>query len=282
VRDQARGCKIHLRSVTYLRPEEGGQASFPFDVPLVKSLSTLEFTAPVTLFVGENGTGKSTVLEAIAAVAGSPTIGGEPVETDPTLAGARRLAERLRLVWTAKTHRGFFMRTEDFFSFARRISETWAEMQGRLNEIESEYRDRSAFARAQARSAYVSSISEMERRYGEDLDANSHGESLFTLLQARLVPDGLYLLDEPETPMSPVRQLAFLSMVKETVDKGGQFIIATHSPIIMAFPGASILSFDSQPPRKAQWEELQHVRITRDFLNDPRRFLRHFWEEEPS
>jgi len=265
-----------------VRPEGGDEASFPFNVPAVKSLAALEFTAPVTLFVGENGTGKSTVLEAIAAVAGSPTIGGEPMETDPTLAGARRLAERLRLVWTAKTHRGFFMRTEDFFSFARWTSETRSEMQGRLNDVESEYRDRSAFARAQARSAYVSSIAEMERRYGEDLDANSHGESLFILLQARLAPDGLYLLDEPETPMSPVRQLAFVSMVKESVDKGGQFIIATHSPIIMAFPGASILSFDSQPPRIARWDELRHVKITRDFLNDPRRFLRHLWEEEPS
>jgi len=112
-------------------------------------------------------------------------------------------------------------------------------------------------------------------RYGEDLDANSHGESFLKLFQARFVPGGLYLLDEPEAPLSPQRQLALLSMLQEMVEQNAQFIIATHSPILMAFPGAAILSFDQHPVREIAWEETEHVSLTRAFLNNPQRFLRH-------
>jgi len=111
-------------------------------------------------------------------------------------------------------------------------------------------------------------------KYGEDAAAASHGESFLRLLQARFVPGGLYLLDEPEAPLSPIRQLAFMSRLKEMVAQNAQFLFATHSPLLMAFPGATILSLDHLPIRSAQYHELEHVTLTRDFLNNPEAFLR--------
>ena len=118
-------------------------------------------------------------------------------------------------------------------------------------------------------------VSRLVKKYGENLDANSHGESFLKLFQSRFVPGGLYLLDEPEAPLSPQRQLALLSMLKEMVSEDAQFIIATHSPILMAFPEAVILSFDTHPIKEVKWEEIEHVSLTRAFLNNPSSFLRH-------
>ncbi|HEY9723284.1 MAG TPA: AAA family ATPase, partial [Oscillatoriaceae cyanobacterium] len=112
------------------------------------------------------------------------------------------------------------------------------------------------------------------RRYGEDLNANSHGESFLKLFESRLVPGGIYLLDEPEVPLSPLRQLALLSLIKQFAGEA-QFVIATHSPILMAFPGATIYTCDGPAIREAPWDELEHVKLTRDFLKDPQAFLRH-------
>src|SRR2546423_2244701 len=113
----------------------------------------------------------------------------------------------------------------------------------------------------------------MERRYGVDLDANSHGRSFLKLFQTHFVPGGLYLLDEPEAPLSPQSQLALLAMLGDMVNQDAQFIIATHSPMLLAFPGARIYSFDRTPLRTIAYEELDHVRITRDFLNAPDRYV---------
>jgi predicted ATPase len=111
-------------------------------------------------------------------------------------------------------------------------------------------------------------------RYGENLDANSHGEGFMKLFESRLMPNGLYLLDEPEAALSPIRQLSLLSMMKQMVGQDCQFIIATHSPILMAFPSASILSFDTQPVAEVAYDDLEHVRLTKAFLSDPEAFLR--------
>ena len=118
-------------------------------------------------------------------------------------------------------------------------------------------------------------LESMQSRYGEGLDTQSHGESFLALFQARFVPGGLYLLDEPEAPLSPLRQLALLSAIKEMVGQDAQFIIATHSPILMAYPGAVILSFDQTPIGAVSYQSLEHVNLMRDFLNDPQAYLRH-------
>ncbi len=247
---------------------------FPFSVPVIRTLVTLSFPTAVTFLVGENGSGKSTLLEGIAAAAGLPTVGASEIGLDPTLGAQRALGGALRLVWSRRTKRGFFLRAEDFFGFAKRLSAMRAEFLERIAELEVEYADRTDWATSLAMGPARSSLADMERRYGVDLDANSHGQSFLRLFQSRFVPGGLYLLDEPEAPLSPQSQLALMMMMQEMLVQDAQFIIATHSPILLAFPGATIYSFDRTPVEAVPYEELEHVQLTRGFLNDPARYLR--------
>lgn len=270
---------LHLRSLTYTPPAHP-PTEFPFNVPFVRALTTLEFPSAVTFLVGENGSGKSTLLEALACAIGSITVGTESVTHDPTLAEVRTFAKYLKLTWSKRTKRGFFMRSEDFFGYARALSQTRAEMQADLKQVDEDYKGRSVLAKGLAKMPYARELSEIQRYYGDDLDANSHGESFFTLFRSRFTPDGLFLLDEPEAPLSPTRQMSFLTLLHEAVRKhNAQFIIATHSPILLAYPGAMIYSFDDGIIQQAAYESLEHYRLTRDFLNNPAQFLRHLLEE---
>lgn len=271
----SRSAAVHLRSIAKAKVTGEQAERFPFSVPVVRALEKLSLDAAVTLLVGENGSGKSTILEGIAAAAGLPTIGTVGVDADETLGAQRALGRALRLTWRQRTRRGFFLRAEDFFGFTKSLSKLRAEMQARLAEIEVEYQDRSAYAKGLATLPMRRSLAEMEQRYGVDLDANSHGQSFLRLFASRFVPGGLYLLDEPEAPLSPQSQLALITMIDDMVAQESQFIIATHSPILLALPGALIYSCDRAPIEKVRFEELEHVVLTRDFLNDPAKFLRH-------
>jgi predicted ATPase len=261
---------IHLASVSLKLgiPQTG---EFPFNLAVFRSLDKVEFHSPVTFLVGENGSGKSTLLEAIAAGLDAITVGGADVSRDDSLAHIRPFAKHFRFSWHHKTRRGFFLRAEDFFRFARRVTHMRNEL---LHEAAEYERTLTGEALARAKGTMLGQVAEMESRYGKDLDANSHGESFLKLFQARFVPDGLYLLDEPEVPLSPQRQLTLISMLKDMVSQNGQFIIATHSPILMAFPQATILSFDHTPLREVPYAQLEHVTLTRDFLACPERYLR--------
>jgi len=248
--------------------------TFPYTLPVLQRLKELRFETPVTLLVGENGAGKSTLLEGLACAADMVVVGSESTRTDKSLAHARELAKYFRLSWAKRTHRGFFLRAEDFFGYAKRLYQMREEMKTDLEKIDEEYKDRSDYARSLARMSTAGQLGELRRRYGEGLDALSHGESFLELFQARFVPEGLYLLDEPEAPLSPIRQLALIKAIQKMVAQKGQFIIATHSPILMAYPQASILSFDGGEIRTAKYKELEHVQLMRDFLQNPEAFLR--------
>lgn len=265
---------LHLKSIAVRKGPHQETAPFPFNLPILKSLEGLEFSSPVTFFVGENGSGKSTLLEAIACAVGSITVGSENVKTDPSLSAVRNFAQQLRLSWQKRTHRGFFLRAEDFFGYAKNLARTRRELEEDLQAVDREYVGRSQLAVDLAKMPYSREIHDLQQRYGDGLDTYSHGESFLTLFQSRFVPNGLYLLDEPEAPLSPIRQLAFLSALKHMVEQDSQFIIATHSPLIMAFPQATILSFDSVPLRPVAYAELEPVKLTRDFLNNPEAYLK--------
>lgn len=268
----------HLLEVSLKQPAAGGKASFPFTVAVIRTLPPLDLAAPVTFFVGENGSGKSTLLEGIAAAAGLPTVGASEVGRDDTLEAQRRLGAALRLAWTQRTHRGFFLRAEDFFGFQKRLSADRQALEQRLVEIDGEYRDRSPYARGLAAGPVMASLGDMEHRYGRDTDARSHGQAFLNLFQDRFAPGGLYLLDEPEAPLSPQNQLGLLAVLLDMITRDAQFIIATHSPILLAFPGARIYSFDRVPVGPVAYDDLDHVTLTRDFLNNPRAFLRRLGE----
>ena len=265
---------LHLNGIRYLGSAE---QTYPFNLPLWRNLSEVTFASPLTFFVGENGSGKSTLLEGIAALVDLPAIGGQPLRQDASLQSARLLARRFRPIWTKKVQRGFFLRAEDFFGFIRSMESMRRDLQKELQEAEQNARNRSAseYAINQARTPWASQLAELQGRYGSDLDAASHGESFLQLLQARVVPEGLYLLDEPESALSPMRQLALIFFLHQAMQElQCQFIIATHSPILLAFPQAELLHFSSEGLKAVAYDDLEHVRFTRDFLHNPEAFLR--------
>lgn len=272
---------VHLAS---LGRRGGDDTQFPFTVPVIRALDELMLERSVTFFVGENGSGKSTLLEGIAAAARLPTVGSAEVQNDSTLDAQRRLGKALRLSWAKRTARGFFLRAEDFFGFTKRLARMRAELLVEMREAAEQYKaaGRSNRALGLKQGPLRASIAELEQRYGAELDANSHGESFLKLFQSRFVPGGLYLLDEPEAPLSPQSQLALLAMIGAMVAQDAQFIIATHSPLLLAFPKAQIYSFDRVPIRRMAYEELDHVRITRDFLNAPERYLNQILVSSPN
>ncbi len=266
---------LHLRTIRFPNVTSRQAETFPFNIPLVRTGADINLTQAVTILVGENGAGKSTLIEALAIALQARTIGSNNVERDPTLQAILPLGRALRLVWNRRTKEGFFLRAEDFFGFVKRIQQTRADLRREMNEVKEEMKGHSALAQALAVSPFANELSALQRRYGEGLDTMSHGESFLHLFQERIVPQGLYLLDEPETPLSPLRQLALLSQIKEMVAQDCQFIIATHSPILMAYPEATIYEIVGGELNAVAYEDLEHVRLTRDFLNNPQQFLRH-------
>lgn len=195
---------------------------------------------------------------------------------DPTLAAARELSKLLRLSWRKKTRKGLFLRAEDYFGYVKQLAQNRAELELDLQEVDQRFANQSAYAKQLAAGVFRGQISALKGRYGaEGLDARSHGESFLDFFHTRFVPSGLYLLDEPEAPLSPKRQLGLLALLKQMVAQQAQFIIATHSPILMAYPGATILHFENGSVSPAAYDDLEHVQITHDFLAAPERYLRH-------
>jgi predicted ATPase len=257
-----------------LRPRApfNAKAGFPFTLPLVRNMRELRFTAPATFFVGENGSGKSTLLEAIAVGTKAVAMGSADLARDPTLAAARALGASLVFARRRAPRRKAFLRAEDVFGFTKRVT---ADM-GALGELAAHFRAslrEGSYGQKLAMGLAQSQKGALAANYGDDPDAGSHGETFLALMQTRLKPGGLYLLDEPETPLSPQRQLALLALLKRAVAEDCQFIIATHSPILMALPGAAIWLFEAGRIRPVAWDETEHVALTRAFLAHPGRFL---------
>ena len=212
----------------------------------------MEFKNRVTFFIGENGTGKSTLLEAIAVKAGFNAEGGSKNflhKTSESASGpAVQLANSIRLSWDKKILEGYFFRAESFFTLA-----------SELERIQKETPGQDAYA------AYG----------GSSLHTMSHGQSFFALFNNRLSSNGFYLFDEPEAALSPQKQLSFLVWLHEFISKThGQCIIATHSPIILAYPDAEIFSFDDNTVRAVKYKETGHYNLTKNFLNNPELYLR--------
>lgn len=222
----------------------------------------------MTFFVGENGSGKSTLLEALAVAAGAVALGGAEMRSDPSLGAARSLANGLTTVRRRRPRTTLFLRAEDVFGYTQRIAREMRE----LDETASEFAGTRAFGYVAAQRRAL------EERYGSSPDARSHGETFLALLGARIVPAGLYFLDEPETPLSPTRVLGLLAILHDAVAAGSQFVIATHSPLLMAYPGATLLQFEDGKIDVVAYEEIEHVRVTRDFLNAPERYLRRLFD----
>lgn len=222
---------------------------YPFNLPAVRTLDRLDFHPQVTFFIGENGSGKSTLLEAIAVALGFNAEGGSRNFQFSTRRSHSVLHEHLRIAKGFKRPRtGFFLRAESFFNVATEIEHLDAEPGLGAPVIQS--------------------------YGGRSLHEQSHGESFLTLLMERFHGQGLYILDEPEAALSPQRQLAVLARIHDLVNEGSQFVIATHSPLLMAYPDACIYQCGADGVVPVAYEDTEHVRVTRDFLADPQRMLR--------
>lgn len=245
-----RGCSIvFLKKITLLHESGEKTGEYPFTIPSIRSMSELELSKKVTFFVGENGSGKSTLLEGIADLCGFNSAGGGRNNTYDVDASESALSEYLRLSWMPKVTNGFFLRAESFYHFASHID--------RLGPM--------------ALNSYG----------GKSLHEQSHGESFFSLFLNRFNSRAIYLLDEPEAALSPQRQLAFLRVMHELVqEEDCQFIIATHSPIILGYPDATILSFDEGEIKETDYEMTEHYQITKYFLDHREKFLQEILEND--
>lgn len=239
-----------LRTV---RLKDGYDAgSFPFTLPLFSSGFSLDLAQPVTILVGENGSGKSTLLEGIATACGFNIAGGNRNHRyEDKGAPESGLGNALALSWSLKVTDGFFMRAESFFNFASYIDDVAKQDRGVL------------------------------RAYGnKSLHQQSHGESFLSLFANKL-DKGLFILDEPEAALSPQRQLSFLSLIHDLEVSGkSQFIIATHSPILLTYPQANLLSLDGGTLHPVRYQDTEHFTLTRRFLESPERYYRHLFGAE--
>ncbi len=261
---------IYLRSISL--PEERPN-TWPFTVPAIAGIHTLALPTAVTLLAGDNGTGKSTLLEALAVKLALPAVGRTDAARDDTLAALRPMARHMRTTFGRRPINRLFLRSEDFFNFTLALYREREEMREELARVDKEYAGRSRLTQDLARMAYSGSIAQMQGRYGGDLlEAASHGESFLRLFQERLTPGGLYLLDEPEVPLSPLRQLALYAMIKDLAQQDCQFLIATHSPILLSMEGATVYDMEQSPPAAVAWDELPGVQLMKGFLNSPRSY----------
>ncbi|AEI44030.1 AAA family ATPase [Paenibacillus mucilaginosus] len=237
---------MYLRELTLLRSRIPDDSVYPFNIPAVRHLDTLNFSGSITFFVGENGSGKSTLLEAIAYQCGFHTAGGGRNNTYEVDAAHSALGDYLRLSWMPKVTSGFFLRAETFYQFA----------------------------------SYLDRNPESLHSYGgKSLHRQSHGESFLSLFVHRFGGKALYLLDEPEAALSPARQLSLLRIMKNLEDRA-QFIVATHSPILLGYPGAAILNFDDVPVAPIRYEDTAHYVLTRQFLENRDRLLHELFKDD--
>jgi predicted ATPase len=249
-----------LKKITLLRNRVEDWRCYPFTVSAIGSFEELSFSSRVCFFTGENGTGKSTLLEAIAVHYGFGREGGtrnflnDSTESNHSV---DPLVKALRISFDVRTGAGFFLRAESFFNTASYIDDL----------------DREGGYGPPIRDFYG----------GRSLHTRSHGETFFTLLELKFQRNGLFLLDEPEAALSPQRQLSFLILLHDVLRryKDAQFIISTHSPVLLGYPGAQIVSFDDGRMSEINYEETAPLQIVRRFLNDRESLLKELFQETP-
>ena len=242
---------LYIRQAKLKKDEIEDASQYPFCLSAVRHLESLLFEKPVTFLAGENGTGKSTLLEALAVAYGFNAEGGSRNFNFSTRETHSGLHQYLTLVKSAKRPKdAFFLRAESFYNVATEVDKLDEEEPG------------------------------MVQNYGgRSLHAQSHGESFISLVLNRFRGNGLYLLDEPEAALSPIRQMTLLGLIHSLVEESSQLIIATHSPILMAYPNAQIYYLDEEGIRLTPYKETEHYTVTRGFLNNPERMLKELMED---
>ena len=239
-----------VRSVVIKRDDIADPSAYPFSIPAIAALGELRLDPAVTFFIGENGSGKSTLVEAIAIAAGFNAEGGSRHVRLNTRASQSSLDQYVRLVrGTRKIRNGYFLRAESFFNVA-----TYLE---RLEDPAA-----------------------LVPYGGRSLHEQSHGESFISLIQHRFGPNGFYVLDEPEAALSLRGVLALIRRMHDLVAQGSQFVVSTHSPVLLGFPDATIFLLSDDGITRTTFDASDVVTLTRSFLENRERFLRHLFDDD--
>lgn len=239
---------LYIRNIKLQNNQQQDTDEYIFSLPVIRNLTTLNFNHKVTFFVGENGSGKSTLLEAIAIHCGFNPEGGSKNFNFQSTATHSSLYKSITVTkGISRPKDGFFLRAESFYNVSTEVD--------RLN--------------------LTGSNSLLSSYGGKSLHKQSHGESFMSLVLNRFRGNGLYILDEPEAALSPAKQLALLAQINELANNDSQFIIATHSPILLAFPGADIYVLNDDSISLTPYEETEHYMLTKQFLNNPDGILKH-------
>ena len=224
----------YIREIQLKRDRIESFNEYPFCISTIERLESLDFHPDVTFFVGENGSGKSTLIEAIAVALGFNPEGGTKQSTFSTRSSHSELHKYIKCIKSFKHPRdGYFLRAESFYNLATLMDQT----------------------------GYLAGYG------GKSLHKQSHGESFMATLTTKLRGNGLYIMDEPEAALSPTKQMSAISAIHQLVEKNSQFIIATHSPILLSYPRAKIFQFSESGIHEISYEDTEHYAVTKDFLN---------------
>jgi len=259
----------YLSSIS-IKPERTNP--FPFNIPAVKFAKNIQFKSPVTFIIGDNGTGKSTLLETLAFRLQLPHMDGAGYGKKGFEA-AKAVLPYLKLDWASERSVGFFFRAEDFGDLLNSIDRTDAKLHAQLKDLEGQVPNHII---QEMKDSANHQLYHVRKDYGQDLQGFSHGEAYLKIMQEKITRRGIFLLDEPEAALSPSKQLSLIYFIHEHLRSNrSQFIIATHSPMLMAYPGATIYEVTEDNMKQVTLEETEHYSITKSFLNKPEMYLRH-------
>lgn len=244
---------------------------FPFSIPAIKFAKNVQFDSPVTFIIGDNGTGKSTLLESLAFRLQLPHMDGSHYGKSGFDA-AKTLVPYLKLKWAIERSIGFFFRAEDFGDYLNSVERRDAHIHSQLDYLQGEVPDNII---QEMKDSANDQLHHMRRNYGQELQSFSHGEAYLQIMQEKINQRGLYLLDEPEAALSPSKQLSLIYFIHEHLQSyNSQFIIVTHSPMLIAYPGATIHEITENDMSMVDFEETEHYTVTKSFLNSPDAYLR--------
>ncbi len=243
---------------------------YPFNLELFKKDIKLNTNSPVTFIVGENGSGKSSLIKLLQS-----KLNLVEIKLPNTRTLKKVNSSSIKLTPSLGKLKGFYFESLTYIKYIEYIQEEIAYSQSEIERVDREYDGKSEYTKSLAKSPFYRTIGELESMYSRDLSIVSHGESYLEFFSSRIRDNQIYLLDEPETPLSNQNQLSLLAMIMEATKKGCQFIISTHSPILTSFPEAIIYEILDNKFEETKYEDIESIQFLKHFLNSKEQFLRH-------